>query len=484
MSDRRRVLIVLFDALRPEFVTRELMPNLWDFAERGVRFANSRSTFPTETRVNQSAVVTGCYPWKHGIVANRFREVVDGVARVLDSGKDEQLEATFERMGDRFIEMPTLGERLAAAGLSYASISAGTSGGGRLINHAAEKNGTFRLALRRPEAASPPGVFAEVEKKLGPIPDLELPRIAWNSYAVDCYLDYVEAEISPDVMLLWLCEPDESFHRLGIGSQGTLEAMSHMDAEFGRILERQKRQIDDGTLQIVAMSDHGQIGLEGEAIDLAARFAEAGFSAGPDDSTDCMLVVGNAGGIWVKDSDPGLVARLVTWLRQQEWCGPLFTRTGVGGTLTLTELRVEHDRAPDIALCLGYSDAENAHGHKGMSLHDSRYPAGGGCHGGLSPYELRNFLSAGGSAFASGKVIEAPAANVDILPTVLTLLGLDAPGEIDGRVLGEALRDGPGDPVAEARTFDIVSSGGAPATHLSVTELGGSRYYNAAWIEQ
>ena len=49
----KRFLIVVLDALRPEFVTPEMMPNLHAFAGRGVRFANSRSTFPTETRVNQ-----------------------------------------------------------------------------------------------------------------------------------------------------------------------------------------------------------------------------------------------------------------------------------------------------------------------------------------------------------------------------------------------------------------------------------------------
>ncbi len=37
----KRFLIVVLDALRPEFVTPELMPNLHGFAERGVRFANS-----------------------------------------------------------------------------------------------------------------------------------------------------------------------------------------------------------------------------------------------------------------------------------------------------------------------------------------------------------------------------------------------------------------------------------------------------------
>ena len=67
-----RILIVLFDALKPEFVTPALMPNLHAFASGGVCYRNSRSVFPTETRVNQTALVTGCLPRQTGIVANGF----------------------------------------------------------------------------------------------------------------------------------------------------------------------------------------------------------------------------------------------------------------------------------------------------------------------------------------------------------------------------------------------------------------------------
>ena len=156
-AKRQRVLIVVFDALRPEFVTAGLMPNLHGFASGGVRYVNSRSTFPTETRVNQSAVITGCYPSKHGIVANRFM-VADGASnRILNTGDDIELEAAFKRSSGRLIDVPTLGERLALAGRSYATISAGTPGGGRLLNHMAETNGCFRCAPRRPDAAVPAG---------------------------------------------------------------------------------------------------------------------------------------------------------------------------------------------------------------------------------------------------------------------------------------------------------------------------------------
>ena len=245
-NGRTRVLIVVFDALRPEFVTPELMPNLHGFAARGVRYANSRSTFPTETRVNQSAVVTGCRPARHGVVANRFPEPALAPGQVLDTGDDAQLEAVLAAGGPALLERASLGERLNRAGLRFATLSTGTSGGGRLINHGAEAHGDFRLALKRPEAAAPQGVMARVTERIGALPAYTLPALDWVDYGVACYLDYIEPEVAPDAMLLWLSEPDESFHHLGIGGrffQGCEKVLASAHAcSIKRKLQKEERQ--------------------------------------------------------------------------------------------------------------------------------------------------------------------------------------------------------------------------------------------------
>jgi len=479
-----RFLIVVLDALRPEFVNRELMPNLHGFAGGGVRFLNSRSTFPTETRVNPSAVTTGCYPRRHGVVANRFPLPDAAPGTVVNTGKDEEFEAALRGLGGPLLGVPSLGEILFDAGRSYATISAGTSGGGRLINIAAERTGHFRLALRRPEAAVPEGVFEAVQARVGPLPEYRLPGLGWNSYAVDCYLGYVEPEVRPDVMLLWLCEPDETFHYHGIGSPEALRAIRHMDAEFGRILAGHRDAIAAGEMQVVAMSDHGQITLSGGKLDLVGRFNAAGFRASkqPSDDPDYVVVVHSGGGIWVRDRDPALVRRLLPWLRAQEWCGPVFTLDGAEGTLRQSELMADHPRAADIALALAHDDGVNPWGSAGLSADNSPYPETGGCHGGLSRYELRNFIAMGGSAFRQGAGIEAPAANVDVLPTVLSGLGVPVAHEIDGRVLAEALAGGAEDGAArEIRRASGNSEG--KRSHLAATEYGGVRYLDRAWAE-
>lgn len=485
-SNTNRVLIIVFDALRPEFLTAELMPNLYAFAKSGVRFANSHSTYPTETRVNQSAVITGCYPQKHGIVGNKFPEAEASPGAVLNTGDDVQLEQAIKRLNGSLIDVPTLGKRLVEAGHSYATISAGTPGGGRNINHRAEVDGNFRLALKRPEASAPCGVMDVLTERIGPLPDYELPALKWNSYAVNCYLDYVEPEITPDVMLLWLSEPDESCHYLGIGSQDMLRAVRHVDAEFGRILKAQKNKIAAGELQIIALSDHGQISLPGEPVDLISRFTEAGFAAAtaPGSDVDHVVVIHNGGGIWVRDSDPDRIEELCRWLGDQEWCGPLFTREGLSGTLPQRDICMGHRRAPDISAALNYSGDDSSYGLAGVSAHDSPYPVGGGCHGGLSPFELHNVLTMSGSSFSENTVIDTPAGNIDIMPTVLALLGIEPPTNIDGRVLKEALADRTAPEAAPPQEQTLSSNyANGPATHLSFTEFDGTRYLNRAWKE-
>jgi len=479
---------VVFDALRPEFLTPDLMPNLTAFADGGVRYSDSHSLFLTETRVNQTAVVTGCIPGRSGIVANHMMASDVWPDRALNTGIEAQLAQAFADADAKggLIKVPTIGQRLTAAGKRYASLSAGTPGGGRLINHSAEADGTFRFAMRAPQASVPAGVLGEISASIGPMPEYVRPATAWITWAVDAYLNWVETHIAPDVMLLWLCEPDETFHYHGIGSEQSLQTIRHADAEFGRILAQQQDAIADGALQIIAMSDHGQITLQGNPLDIPARLNEAGFRAakapGPD--VDCVVIIHNGGGIWVRDDDPAMTEALVRFLLMQDWCGPIFTRHGTAGTLGLDEVCLNHPRAPTIAITMRTNDGANANGRLGLTQHDAPYPVGGGCHGGLSRYELHNFMSMSGSAFKAGAVIDTPASNIDVTPTICTLLGLDIASECDGRFLSEAINGTP-ETATAAGSETIVTSQNTvgPKTYLSFTEFAGVRYLNHAWVK-
>ena len=481
MSDSR-VLIVVFDALRPDFVTPELMPNLVAFMGSGTRFARPRSFFPTETRVNQTTVLTGCVPARHGVVANKFvaQDLAPGL--LLNTGDDAALAAA--GAAGPVVHVPMLGERIAAAGKTYASLSAGTPGGGRLIGLHAERDGQVRFAMRAPERCHPAGLTQDLYQVAGPMPDYALPATEWIDWAVAAYLDHIEPAVRPDAMVLWLCEPDESFHYLGIGSPGSLATIRNVDAAFGRIFDRLAPEIASGEMHVIAMSDHGQVTIQGQPLDLPARLAEIGVAASTRglEGADCVVAADTAGGIWVRDRDPALTERIVTWLQAQPWCGPLFTAPALPGTLALSEILIDHARAPDIALALRADGGRNSHGRAGQSEHDAPYPQGGGCHGGLSTYETNNVLAIAGARVPAGTISAAPVGNIDITPTVLDLLGMPAADGGDGRSVLQSFS-------AQATVSErTLVSQAAPDTGfrtcLSVTEIQGRRYLDRAWIDR
>ncbi len=315
-----RILIVAFDALRPDMVTPELMPKLTAFAAAGVRFAHSRAAFPSETRVNQSALVTGCYPGRHGIVGNRFLDPVAAPEGLLNTGDETALAAADRRLGGRLMDVPALGEILAGHGMALAVIGAGTPGGTRILHHQAERLGGFRFSLHRPDASVPAARIAALTERIGPIPPHEIPSLAWLTYATDVYLDYVAPELAPEVAILWLCEPDNSYHYRGIGSAPNLAAIRHADAEFGRILAWRDAAGLGDRLQIVTVSDHGQLTIAGAALDLRAQLTEAGFAVGETlgPEAELVLALGGSVGITLRDSDPARIDAVVAWLRS---CG-------------------------------------------------------------------------------------------------------------------------------------------------------------------
>ena len=437
---KKRVLIVAFDALRPDMVSPSLMPNLYQFAAKGAYFPEARSTFPTETRVNQTALITGCYPERHGIVGNRFQDSKASPGRLFNTGDETQLAAGDKRLGGKLLDVPSLGEILRQNDLNYAVISAGTPGGTRILHHKAESIGGFRLSLVRPDATQPAGALDEVIQSCGPIPKASVPSLDWTQYATDVYLDYVEPRYAPDVMVLWYCEPDVSYHQIGIGTPENIEAIRTVDYEFGRILARNKEKAVEDQLHIVTMSDHGMVTLLGQKLDLTSKFEAAGFSVGEttDDGADVALALASAGGVYVRDSDPVLIQEVVAWLQQQTWCGPLFTRNR-SDTLSQAQIFTEHRRAADISLVLKSDDARNKSGIEGSTVHDCGYPEGGGMHGGLHECEVRTWLAMQGAGIRSAYRSPIPAGNVDILPTVLHLLDLEIPPHIQGRLLAEAL---------------------------------------------
>src|SRR5204863_8452571 len=114
-NQSRHVVVVVWDGMRPDFVTEQNTPALWKLAREGVTFRNHHSVYPSATMVNGTALVTGIYPGRNGIIANHvYRPEIDPHHAV-----DVELPPTVKK-GDevsrgKYISVPTIAELVQRA---------------------------------------------------------------------------------------------------------------------------------------------------------------------------------------------------------------------------------------------------------------------------------------------------------------------------------------------------------------------------------
>ena len=176
-------------------------------------------------------------------------------------------------------------------------------------------------------------------------------------------------------------------------------------------------------------------------IDFPAELRAAGFDAGAafqeTPKAGQIMVVGNGGTVlfYVIERDRPVITRLVEWLQHSDFAGVIFTREKFEGTFHLDTVRANTAEAPDVMVALRWNAKPNRFGVPGHIISDALRGAGQGNHGTLSEFDVHNTLIASGPGFRRGWTNDLPSANVDLAPTILSLLGLEAPQKFDGRIL-------------------------------------------------
>jgi arylsulfatase A-like enzyme len=464
--ERDRVLILVVDGLRPDYVTAEIMPRLNALAEGGVRGLGHHAVFPTVTRVNGPSIFTGRLPGGHGLLGNSvFLEAVDST-RTLDASSAADLRLIDEATGGGLLTAPSLGEMLAEQGLTFFAASSGSTGSAMLMNHRGVGGGLVHHALTIPDTLG--RVVADV---LGPVPEIAAgtPSVPLVARAVDALLLIGIDRADADVLAGWLTEPDGTAHLRGIGAPETLAVLAAVDAEIGRLLDGLATRGLLERTNVLVTSDHGFSTHTG-TVSLSSLLVEAGLKDSAR-STD-VVVAGDA--VHVRRGGAERVAAIVSLLQTTEWIGPVFTRASAAdpeqgrlpGTLSFTAIGWDHERSADILTGPGWTDSENEHGYRGEVL-----TPGVAGHGSSSPWDIRATFIAAGPALKSGVVSDIPTGNVDLTPTALRLVGATVPSGLDGRVLDEVLLSGP----------QPATLAGEGAVVQTSAEVGGVRYQLTAY---
>lgn len=306
---RHRVLVFVWDGLRPDFINERDTPNVHALRTRGVWFDDNHSTYPTFTLINGATFATGAFPGAtgfngnyayapgpgvpnaSGVETNFRRPVAVDDWRLLDN-----LGAYYEReFHEPLLNTGTLFSAARAAGLVTAAV--GKSGPAYLqdftrqgliidentvwpLSSAQEmQQRGFTLPATTPnmypagsltlaaDNGAPTGSGALVTFADGRTADPSNEGggrfLTQNANLTRYFTEYVLPVHSPDLTVLWLRTVDATEHDYGPGSVNALLSLRAQDEYLGRILAQLEAQQQLDSTNILIASDHAHSTVSG-----------------------------------------------------------------------------------------------------------------------------------------------------------------------------------------------------------------------------
>jgi arylsulfatase A-like enzyme len=424
----RRVVVVILDGLRRDFIDAARTPNLHRFAARATSFAAHRSAFPSATRCVSATFATGCHPARHGLQGNAMALLEAGVLVPHDAGLPGFLQHKRAVTGQALAE-PTLAERLAPHGgaVIFSNVSPGAA-------YAHDPDGFGNLHHRAGSFA--PGRVAA--GRLEVTPDAAGDRTMTERCIAEALIPKALMPTAPGarrpaLALLWCAEPDHIQHDQPLGSPEHLAVLAEADRHAGAVIEAadRLRRGGDEVLLIVG-SDHGHETVSG-LVDVEGDLIAAGLKSGRESTDIVAQSNGTSTLIYLAPERAALRPALDAFLRSRDWAGRVL------GADELASVGQAPHNGLAFAVSMRASTAPNQYGVPGSALaamprSGEAHPVGAGQHGGLAAFEQAPFLMIDGDGFTPGATRAQPTHIVDMAPTILTHLRLPATG-MDGTAL-------------------------------------------------
>lgn len=368
------LVLVSLDGFRWDYASMTETPSLDRLARNGMRAEALIPAFPTLTFPNHFSIATGVWPWRHGLVANRFPDENDQAWYSL-SDRATVEDGSWYRAEPVWVTAEKAGMRTAAY---------------YFVGTEADIQGVR------------PSDWRSFDK--------EVPGRA----RVEQVLDWLgrPADRRPSLVTLYFEHVDDSSHWYGPGSPRSLRAIRQVDAWLGRLLDGIEALPRANNISVLVVSDHGQ-GRYGtrQPLVLEERI----------DLSDAMVVNGGAYAfVHLAGDRPRAIAMRDTINR--DWnCG----RAYLPEDLPPAWNAGSSDRYPDLFVqadpgCGVITRADD--GHR-LQAGDHGWPP--------DDPDMWGIFYAAGPRIPPG-TLTGPVRVVDIYPLMLAILGLEAPGLVDG----------------------------------------------------
>jgi predicted AlkP superfamily pyrophosphatase or phosphodiesterase len=311
---KQRVIIMVWDGLRPDSVSEQDTPNLFALKRMGVNFADNHSTYPTFTMMNASSLAAGSTPRKSGFFGNTFWTPPPSPSGLNAAGQPQNyqnpvftedyaiLKTLNKHYDDDLIMVQTLFKTAHKAGLVTATVGKSgpaflqdMGGGGYFLDENAAyplsfakelQAAHFPLPINSPKAFTPGELSLEADNASPTKRDSYItfavptygetvysrdasdktqgaPEDAANKYMMRVFTQFILPVKKPDLSLIWFRTPDNNEHGYGVGSANYHLALKSQDARLGELREALAKQNLADSTNIIVVSDHGHSTVSG-----------------------------------------------------------------------------------------------------------------------------------------------------------------------------------------------------------------------------
>ncbi|HUY25898.1 MAG TPA: alkaline phosphatase family protein [Candidatus Binataceae bacterium] len=361
----RIFILMVWDGLRPDFVTQRDTPNLFALEREGVRFARHHAQYPTVTMVNAATLATGAPPGVTGIFADTMylapalkelgvnlqadglMQFAVGPAMLENSKRLDELNAPDAFKGNLLGIDSVVQEAARESGYVAIVGKQGpaflfddrvlTVAGGQDELHQAHANYLFLSD----DAAAAPADAQALSAAMPPaaatgVSDADRDRY-FARVVADRAIPAAKTAVGaghPAVIVLWQHNPDLTQHHAGLGTLPALEALTAADNNLATVRAAiQSSGVADRT-DLMVVSDHGFATIR-LRISLAALLVSAGLKQALG-STDVVVAPSGGSDLVYLSRDEfktsaaleDRLQKIVNFAEAQEWCGPIFSRDG------------------------------------------------------------------------------------------------------------------------------------------------------------
>ena len=484
-GEAEHVVVVVWDGMRPDFISWEHTPTLYQLAQDGTFFQNHHPVYISTTEVNGTALSTGEHPEHSGIMANReYRPQIDKAKSIAMEDEDAVRQGDLIS-GGHFIAVPTLAEIIQDAG--FPTAITGTKSVTLLLDRAGERTSASAKAsvdFFKGDILPAAAMATLVDANDGqPFPaKITFPNVAQDAWTTKGLTGGLWKNGVPKFSVLWMSDPDYTQHDTSPGSPKSLGALESIDRNLAVVLQTLEAKKLRGKTDVFVVSDHGFSTVE-RAVDVADLLKQAGFPAAkkftnPQPGDIMVIGLGGSVSLYVVGHDETVIRKLVEFFQASDFAGVIFSHLAIEGTFPLEQVRVATTNAPDVLVAMRWNAKTNAFGAPGMFAGDTNKK---GAHGSLSPFDMHNTLVAAGPDFRRGFKDALPTGNIDLAPTILWILGLQPPQKMDGRILSEAvkgLKAPKGKP--EQKTVEAANASGSLhwRQYLKTSSVGDTIYFD------